>query len=152
MSEDNITTCSWCPVQMEIGYIVCPSCSADRDRLLAENAELRRERDAMRESLIHACHLQEATHDNRIELWAMRQTANDLSAPFSHERVAARHDALSTVVADGVSADAERLRTRLARVEALGREAVELACYGRPGLSDGQIDRLAAIAAELESK
>lgn len=51
----------------------------------AENAELR-------DSLILACELQRASHDNARQLSAMRYVANARSAPFSHARVQERYE------------------------------------------------------------
>lgn len=64
------------------------------EALVAALAAVEKERDALRSSLMHACELQEENYKNRRQLWAMRQTANLLSLPFSHERVQEKYDEL----------------------------------------------------------
>ncbi len=90
----------------EIRFGVCPWCSeawlrpdddqpriealaAEHDNACARNP-LRIERDAMRVALIHLGTLQLRRSRDAAEAWAIRETANDLSAPFSDERVMAR--------------------------------------------------------------
>ena len=68
--------------------------AAERDALKSKLAEVERERTELRESLIHAVDLRTACHENERQLWAMRQTANYLGAPFSHEGVQAKYDQL----------------------------------------------------------
>jgi hypothetical protein len=85
---------------------VCPFCGeswptvgCDAERRMAIAAEhdqrceknpLRIERDDMRAALIHLGSLQLNRRSEAVEAWAIRETANDLSAPFSDERVRAR--------------------------------------------------------------
>ena len=60
--------------------------------LLDECEAAKAESKALRESLIHACDLQHASQDNERQLRAMRQTANMLSLPFSHDRVQEKYN------------------------------------------------------------
>jgi len=76
-----------------------------------EVQQLREERDVLRSSLIHACELQEETYGNRRELWAMRQTANLTSLPYSHDRVYEKYKELGDW-ADALK-EIERLTTCL---------------------------------------
>lgn len=76
--------------------------------LVAKVAELEKERDAFRSSLMHACELRQASHENERQLWAMRQTANWLGAPFSHERVQEKYEEWASVEYELSSAIAAR--------------------------------------------
>lgn len=94
------------------------------DTMRAQQREIERltkERDALRESLMHACELRRATQDNERQLWAMRQTANRTDEPFSHERVQERYESYcrdeSSFRSQLDSARAEVERMRHARAE-----------------------------------
>jgi hypothetical protein len=63
--------------------------AAEHDQRCAKNP-LKIERDALRRAVIDLYHLQFQRAEDATEAWAIRQTANDLSAPFSDERVRAR--------------------------------------------------------------
>lgn len=64
----------------------------DRDELRARVAELEKERDALRDSLIHACELRRVTHEHERQLWAIRQAANHTAKPFSHDWVEEKYN------------------------------------------------------------
>lgn len=85
----------------------------ERDSLRERVAELEKERDALRASLVHACELQKETYENRRELWAMRQTANLTSLPFTHERVMDKYNELGEQ--SDCIAECARLTTCLAK-------------------------------------
>lgn len=64
-----------------------------RERAKRAEAEVK----AMRDSIVHACGLLDTRHDNARVIWAIRDTANRTSLPFSHERVQEAYDSLKPV-------------------------------------------------------
>lgn len=94
----------------------------ERDELASRAADLENENQELRDALMRACELREASHENERQLWAFRQAANMFSQPFSYERVMSYHDAWP--------AEVERLSRAktlaLARAAALERRRREL--------------------------
>ena len=84
--------------------------------LLDELEAAKAESKALRESLIHACDLLHASQDNERQLRAMRQTANMLSLPFSHDRVQEKYNEWESN---------EALRSQLAAVTKARDEACD---------------------------
>jgi hypothetical protein len=112
---------------------------AIRDRageLEAELAALKAERNALRNELIGVAGTQLRRHREDIELWAIREAANDLSEPFSANRARAAIDAaladpeVTLLVALGET------RSQLASAIA----ANEAARKTRDGLRDSLLD------------
>lgn len=90
--EVNVGCCPWCG-EIWPNPAGEPKPIADVCRIAAEHDNkcpknpIRIERDAMRDALVSLGTLQLKRRRDALEAWAIRQTANDLSAPFSATRV-----------------------------------------------------------------
>lgn len=83
----------------------------EREKELAEEVlRAAKEIFELRESLMHACALALGQWRQRDQIWAMRQAANQLNVPFSHDEVQRRFEELTADDKPDPDVAAARLR------------------------------------------